>query len=86
MKVEKGAFIATFLTSNADKYMKMHPNRFNPPLIKKYARVGGNVTLLPGVTIGERSVVGTGSVVTKNVKPGTVVVGNPAKYLKDVDI
>lgn len=40
--------------------------------------IGGNVTILPGVTIGVRAVIGSGAVVTKDVAPDTVVVGNPA--------
>lgn len=54
------------------------------PVIKKGAQIGVNATLLPFVTIGERSVIGAGSVVTKDVPPETVVVGNPARVLKDV--
>lgn len=53
--------------------------------IKKGARIGANVTILPGVTIGERALVGAGSVVTKDVPPGAVVVGNPAKIVKKVN-
>lgn len=85
MDIGEGAFIGNAFSANCDKYMKMHSRRFDPPKIKKYARIGGNVTLLPGVTIGEYAVVGAGSVVTKDVAPKTVVVGNPARYLKDVD-
>ncbi|KAK5144678.1 hypothetical protein LTR32_003438 [Rachicladosporium monterosium] len=46
--------------------------------------LGGNVTVLPGVRIGKGSVVGAGSVVTKDVPPYTVVAGNPARKLRDV--
>jgi len=46
------------------------------------AWIGANVIILPGVTIGENSVVGAGSVVTKNVPSQTVVAGNPAKIIK----
>ncbi|TKA81284.1 hypothetical protein B0A55_02851 [Friedmanniomyces simplex] len=46
--------------------------------------LGGNVTVLPGVRIGKGSVVGAGSVVTKDVAPYTVVAGNPARKLRDV--
>lgn len=42
------------------------------------ARIGANVTLLPGITVGEGALVGAGSVVTRDVPPGIVVVGNPA--------
>ena len=41
---------------------------------------------MPGVTIGENSVVGAGSVVTKDVPANTVVVGNPAKVIKKIDM
>lgn len=53
--------------------------------IKKGAKIGANVTILPGVTIGQRSLVSAGSVVTKNVPPGVVVVGNPAKVVMKIE-
>lgn len=51
-------------------------------LIKKNAYIGCNVTILPGVTIGEGAGVGAGSVVTKDVPPGALVAGNPARILR----
>jgi maltose O-acetyltransferase len=45
---------------------------------------GGSVVVLPGVTIGENSVVGAGSVVTKDVPAGVVVAGNPARVIKQI--
>ena len=54
------------------------------PLIKKGAKIGANSTLMPHITVGENAVVGAGSVVTKDVPAGKVVVGNPAKIIKDV--
>ena len=48
--------------------------------------IGGNVTICPGVTIGDNCTVGAGSVVTKDVPPNSVVVGNPARILKTVEI
>jgi len=50
--------------------------------IHKGATIGANATVLCGVTIGEYSCVAAGAVVTKNVDPYTLVVGNPAKYTK----
>lgn len=44
--------------------------------------IGGHCTVLPGVTIGDGSVIGAGSVVTRDVPPGVVVAGNPAKIIK----
>ncbi|MBA7692495.1 2,3,4,5-tetrahydropyridine-2,6-dicarboxylate N-acetyltransferase [subsurface metagenome] len=55
------------------------------PIIKKGAQIGVNVTLLPFITIGEHSLVGGGSVVTKDVPPRSVVYGNPARVVKNID-
>jgi UDP-2-acetamido-3-amino-2,3-dideoxy-glucuronate N-acetyltransferase len=54
-------------------------------LVKKGASVGSSATLLGGVTIGERAIVGAGSVVTKDVPPETIVAGNPARVLRKID-
>lgn len=48
-------------------------------LVRKRASIGTGATILGGVTIGEGAVVGAGSVVTRNVAPGAVVAGNPAR-------
>jgi acetyltransferase-like isoleucine patch superfamily enzyme len=52
------------------------------PIILQGAKIGANATLLPGITIGRSALVGAGSVVTKDVPDGGVVVGNPAKVIK----
>jgi len=52
------------------------------PLIKRGAKVGANATILPGVVIGVNSLVGAGSVVTKDVPDNAVVAGNPARFIK----
>lgn len=54
------------------------------PHIKKNAKIGANATILPGVVIGENALVGAGSVVTKDVPPEKVVIGNTALVVKDV--
>ena len=51
------------------------------PRIRRAARIGGGSVLLPGVTIGENAFVGAGSVVTKSVPAGAIVVGNPARVV-----
>ena len=53
-------------------------------LVKKGASIGSGSTILAKVTIGENAIIGAGSVVTKDVQPGTVVAGNPAKILRKV--
>ena len=51
--------------------------------VDDFASIGATATILPDIKIGRNSIVGAGSVVTKDVKPNTVVVGNPAKYLRE---
>jgi len=58
--------------------------RVEPTLIKRGASVGSGATILSKVTIGERAIVGAGSVVTKDVPPDTIVAGNPARALRKV--
>jgi acetyltransferase-like isoleucine patch superfamily enzyme len=53
-----------------------------PTRVKRRASIGTSATILCGVTIGEGAVVGAGSVVTKDVPPGVVVAGNPARVLR----
>lgn len=53
--------------------------------VKELARIGANCTILPGVTIGRNSLVGAGSVVTKDVPDNAVVAGNPAQIIKTID-
>jgi len=55
-----------------------------PIVIKKNAWIGANATILPGVTIGENSVVAAGAVVSKDVPDNTVVGGIPAKFIKNI--
>jgi maltose O-acetyltransferase len=55
-------------------------------IIKDDAWIGSNVIILPNITIGERSIVGAGSIVTKNVEDNTIVAGNPAKVIGNIDL
>lgn len=54
------------------------------PIIRKGAKIGANATLLPGVTIGEQALVGAGAVVVRDVPAGAVVVGNPARLVRQI--
>ena len=54
------------------------------PTIRRGARIGGGAVLCPGIEIGEEAFVGAGAVVTKDVAPRTVVVGSPARRIRDV--
>jgi UDP-2-acetamido-3-amino-2,3-dideoxy-glucuronate N-acetyltransferase len=72
-------------SSLADKPLKkVFPCLFSQVLIGKGSWVGANVTILPGVTIGQFSVIAAGSVVTKDVAPFTLVAGVPAKVLRKI--
>ena len=53
-------------------------------LVKRGASIGSGATLLSGVTVGEKAIVGAGSVVTKDVPAGTIVAGSPARVLKNL--
>lgn len=52
--------------------------------IKKNAWIGARVSILPGVTIGENAIIGTGAVVTKNIPANSIAVGTPAKVIKNI--
>jgi acetyltransferase-like isoleucine patch superfamily enzyme len=54
-------------------------------VVKKGASIGSGATILSNVSIGENAIVGAGSVVTKDVPPGSIVVGNPASVLRYID-
>ncbi len=56
-----------------------------PTLVRRGASIGSSATLLCGITVGERAVVGAGSVVTKDVPPETIVAGNPARILRKIE-
>lgn len=53
--------------------------------IEEGASVGSSATLLCGITVGKRAIIGAGSVVTKNVPANAIVAGNPAKFIKHID-
>lgn len=62
---------------NADKYGRI--------IIKDNCNISWNVTIMPGVTIGENCVVAAGAVVTKDVPPNSIVGGVPAKMIEDIE-
>ena len=76
-------FIAPNTSLLNDKYPKSP--FMTPPVIKDGAAIGGGVTILPNVVIGEKAVVGGGSVVTKDVPANTVVAGCPAKKVMTLE-
>ena len=84
--LEDNVFIGPNVTFTNDLFPRSKNSdwKLNKTLVKKDASIGANATILCGVTIGEASMVGAGSVVTKDVPPGEVWVGNPAKFLRKI--
>jgi maltose O-acetyltransferase len=73
-------------THPLDAAMRKAGKEFAKPItIREQVWVGGSVVICPGVTIGERSVLAAGAVITKDVPPGVLVGGNPATIIKDVE-
>ena len=60
------------------------PSSSRPSRFEKGGRIAAGAVILPGIEIGEGAMVGAGAVVTHNVKPWTVVAGNPARFLRKV--
>jgi UDP-2-acetamido-3-amino-2,3-dideoxy-glucuronate N-acetyltransferase len=56
-----------------------------PTVVKKGASIGSGSTILCRVTIGEKAIIGSGSVVTKDVPPNTIVAGNPARIVRRIE-
>jgi len=87
MVIEDDVFIGPNVTFTNDiqPRSKQYPEHYLKTIIKKGASIGANATILPGITIGEYSLIGAGSVVTKDVEPFTMVYGNPAMIKGIVD-
>lgn len=85
--LEENVFIAPRVVTTNDNFMGRTEKRLAlvaGPTIRRGARVGGGAILCPGIEIGEEAFVGAGAVVTKDVAPRVVVVGSPARVLRDV--
>src|SRR6267154_112187 len=85
--LEDNVFIAPCVTTTNDNFMGRTERRrelMKGPTIRRGARIGGGAVLLPGIEIGEEAYVGAGAVVTKDVEPRMLVVGNPARVMRGV--
>jgi acetyltransferase-like isoleucine patch superfamily enzyme len=85
--LEDNVFIAPCVVTTNDNFMGRTERRHalrKGPTIRRGARIGGAAILLPGVEIGEEAFVGAGAVVIGDVPPRVVVVGKPARVLRDV--
>ena len=85
--LEDNVFIAPCVVTTNDNFMGRTERRkklLAGPTIRRGARIGGGAILCPGIEIGEEAFVGAGAVVTKDVPPRMLVVGNPARVLREV--
>jgi acetyltransferase-like isoleucine patch superfamily enzyme len=85
--IEDEVFIAPCVVTTNDNFMGRTERRHalkKGPTIRRGARIGGGAILCPAVEIGEDAFVGAGAVVIKDVPPRVLVVGNPARILRDV--
>ena len=85
--LEDNVFIAPCVVTTNDNFMGRTEQRHEliaGPTIRRGARIGGGAVLCPGIEIGEEAFVGAGAVVTKDVPARTLVVGNPARVLREV--
>ncbi len=86
--LEEDVFIAPCVVTTNDNFMGRTEQRralLRGPTIRRGARIGGGAILCPAVEVGEEAFVGAGAVVTKDVPAGKLVVGSPARVLRDVE-
>jgi UDP-2-acetamido-3-amino-2,3-dideoxy-glucuronate N-acetyltransferase len=85
--LEDDVFVGPNATFTNDKLPRSghHEVTLARTLVRRGASIGANATILPGLTIGEGAMVGAGAVVTKDVPPRAVVVGNPARIIRTID-
>lgn len=87
LRIEDDVFIGPNVTFTNDPFprSRMRPAHWAQTRVCKGASIGAGAVVLPGVTIGAGAMVGAGAVVTKDVSPRTVVVGNPARLLRTLE-
>jgi acetyltransferase-like isoleucine patch superfamily enzyme len=86
-RLEEDVFIAPCVVTTNDNFMGRTEDRLEHmrgPMIRRGARIGGGAVLLPGIEVGEEAFVGAGAVVLRDVPPRAVVVGNPARQIREV--
>jgi acetyltransferase-like isoleucine patch superfamily enzyme len=86
LRIESDVFIGPNATFTNDPYPRSKQDfELSYTLVKEGATIGANATILPGITIGEKSMVGAGAVVTKDVPAKTLVLGNPARVVRELE-
>ncbi len=82
VEIEDNCWIGPRATFMNDKYPPSHGKEWRKTLIKKGAVIGADVSVLPGIIIGENTFVGAGSLVCENIPNGEMWMGSPAKFYK----
>ncbi|MBN2576853.1 MAG: WxcM-like domain-containing protein [Deltaproteobacteria bacterium] len=84
LRIEDDVFLGPNATFTNDRYprSRQHLPRHPETVVKRGASIGANATVLPGLVVGTGAMVGAGAVVTRNVPPNAVVVGNPAHIVR----
>lgn len=87
LRIEDDVFIGPNVSFTNDPFprSRVRPEAFAVTTIKSGASIGAGAVILPGITIGRRAMVGAGAVVTKDVEPGSLVMGNPARHVRWLD-
>lgn len=87
LRIEDDVFIGPNVTFTNDPFprSRTRPAAFAQTRVCKGASLGAGAVVLPGITIGAGAMVGAGAVVTKDVAPGTIVVGNPARFVRAIE-
>lgn len=85
--VEDNVFIGPNVTFTNDLYprSKQHPVEYAKTILKQGCSIGANSTIVCGVTIGEKAMIGAGSVVTHDIPAGELWFGNPAKFVRIIE-
>lgn len=82
--IDDNVFIGPRVCFTNDKYMLINSStHLKGPHIEEGVRIGANSTLLPGINIGKNTIIGAGSVVTKNIPKNKMVYGNPARIIEN---
>ncbi len=86
IRLEDDVFVGPNATFTNDPFprSKKYPTEFSKIVVQKGASIGANATILPGITIGQNAMVGAGAVVTRDVPPNSIVMGNPARIVNYV--
>lgn len=87
VSLDDDVFVGPNAAFTNDKFprSKCYPDSVAKTCIKRGASIGANATILPGLCVGEKAMIGAGAVVTHNVPPNAIVIGNPARIVGYID-